>query len=95
MSELGDAVSSAEAVTVGKAAHQLKGSSLTIGAVYVARVAADLEVAAAAGKLAAAGPLLAHLRSALEETAEAFRHRVQPSDAGTKRIGSARPSLTR
>ena len=93
--ELGDAISNEAAVTVGKAAHRLKGSSLTIGAAYVARVAADLEAAAGAGELGTAGPLREHLRGALDETAEAFRNRIEPSDTGKKRIGSARPSLTR
>jgi hypothetical protein len=70
---LSDAIARGEALRVGQTAHMLKGSSRTLGAARVARIAAELEGAAKAGDLTGAEDLLANLRSGLDETENALR----------------------
>nr|MBA2517535.1 PAS domain S-box protein [Solirubrobacterales bacterium] len=66
--ELSGAISHGEAPTVARIAHQLKGSSATLGAVRVASVASELEQAAKTEQLSAAPELLGRLRRGLAET---------------------------
>jgi two-component system, sensor histidine kinase and response regulator len=95
LAELGKAIGSGAADVLAKAAHKLKGSSLTLGAARVASVAAEIEAVAKAGELGGAGALLEQLRAVLDETAEAFQSRAAVPDPGNNKVGSSRPSLTR
>ena len=95
LSELDEAIAGGAVETVRQTGHKLKGSSLTLGAAHVSSIAAELEAIAKAGGLDGAAAVLERLRGALEVTAEAFRSRRAVTDAGEKRVGSTRPSLTR
>lgn len=75
VSELSDAIGRGDAQAVGRTAHKLLGSSSTLGAAHVSRVVSELETAAKAGSLGAAGELVGRLRSALDDTRSAFRSR--------------------
>jgi HPt (histidine-containing phosphotransfer) domain-containing protein len=76
MTELTSAVGRGHAPAVRRAAHNLKGSSRTLGATRVGDVASDLEAAALDGDLSVAGELLDSLRSGLHETENALRSRA-------------------
>ena len=76
MSELSSAVGGGRVPAVRHAAHQLKGSSRTLGATRVGNIAAQLEAAALAGDLSLARELLGRLRSGLDETEQALLRRV-------------------
>ena len=80
MAELRDAVGRGEPLTVRHTAHRLSGSSRTIGATGVARIAGDLELAARTGDLSDAPQLLERLRGELDETRQAFQSRRTPAD---------------
>jgi HPt (histidine-containing phosphotransfer) domain-containing protein len=80
MSELSGAIGRGETLAVGQAAHKVKGSSSTVGAAHAAHVASVLEATAKAGDLTTANELLDRLRSALDETREAFRTRLADPD---------------
>jgi HPt (histidine-containing phosphotransfer) domain-containing protein len=62
-------IQASDPVDVHKAAHNLKGTAATCGAVAVAGVCARLESTALAGNLSAADSLLAELRSEIGEAA--------------------------
>jgi two-component system sensor histidine kinase/response regulator len=72
LSELGEAVERGDALAVGRAAHELKGSSATVGAAGVAHIAAALETAARANDLSAGEHCLDHLRGVLAQTEDAL-----------------------
>jgi CheY-like chemotaxis protein/HPt (histidine-containing phosphotransfer) domain-containing protein len=74
--ELACAAGRGETLTVARTAHKLKGSSVTLGAALVAEIASELEATAQAGDLSVADQLLERLRTALDETREAFRTRA-------------------
>jgi HPt (histidine-containing phosphotransfer) domain-containing protein len=86
VSELSDAIRRSDTLAVGQTAHKLMGSSLTLGAAHVSRIAFELETAANAGDLTVAEELLNELRTGLDETRHAFRIRVaeSPDDDGNR-----------
>ena len=57
-------------------AHKLKGSSNSVGATHVSRVAGKLEACAKGKGLKNAGGLLQSLATAVDETEAAFRERL-------------------
>jgi PAS domain S-box-containing protein len=75
MADLSESIGLGEPLEVGRTAHKLKGSSSTLGAATVSRLAATLELTATAGDLTAANSLMDSLEAGLEETREAFRSR--------------------
>jgi CheY-like chemotaxis protein/HPt (histidine-containing phosphotransfer) domain-containing protein len=72
LSELTQAISRSDTLSVAATAHKLKGASLTLGATHVSRIAAELESAAKTGDLTAASELLDALRTGVDHTREAF-----------------------
>jgi two-component system, sensor histidine kinase and response regulator len=78
--DLADAVTRADADAVARMAHTLRGSSATLGAAHVARIASELERTAKAGDLAPCPALLEALHGALETTRKAFRERTAEPD---------------
>jgi CheY-like chemotaxis protein/HPt (histidine-containing phosphotransfer) domain-containing protein len=76
MAALTAAVTSGDAVAAARTAHKLSGSSRTLGAAHVARVAAELEQTAKTGDLSIAHELLATLGRGLGDTDEAIRARA-------------------
>ena len=83
LSDLGGAVDRADKPMVAQMAHTLRGSSSTLGAAHVARIAAELEATANAGDLTSAAALLDTLRGALEDTSMAFCGRAtEPNNDG-------------
>ena len=72
VSQLGGAIARRETIAVAKTAHQLKGSSATIGAARVSQLACELEMTARNDRLAAAPALLDLLRRSLAETRTAL-----------------------
>jgi PAS domain S-box-containing protein len=93
IAELSGAVGRGEPLTVAQTAHKLKGSSSTLGAAHVSRVASELEAAAKTGDLSAANELLDRLRSGLDETTEALHSRLPenmttPPDSASGRVVS-------
>jgi len=75
VSKLGGAIARGETITVAETAHQLKGTSATIGAARVSQIAGELEMTAQADRLAVAPRLLDSLRCGLAETRTALaRH---------------------
>lgn len=99
LSEIAGAIGRGAAPAVRETAHQLKGSSGTMGAAHVAQLAAQLEMSARAGDLAAAGALLLRLRTALPQTGQAYRDRAGARTAtqasSMQQIDSDRPAATR
>ena len=94
LGELDGAIASDDADSVRKTAHKLKGSSLTLGAVHVGEVAAELEMVAKAGGLSGADAMVVRLRDALGTTRAAFANRSERASAGGKHVGSQRASMT-
>ena len=76
LAQLEGAADGGDLAVVSNIAHRLKGSSATIGAAGVARIAAELEVAAGARDSAAAAELVDALSRALRETDRALRDRI-------------------
>ncbi len=76
IAELKKAYSCADAATVAGLAHKLKGSSNSVGATHVSRVAGKLEACAKGKGLKNAGGLLQSLATAVDETEAAFRERL-------------------
>ena len=94
--ELGDALDSGATLRVAHTAHQLCGSSSSLGAAHVAHIASGLAAAARAGDLTDARERLDQLRAGLDETREAFRRRLPHTNAQAKSRGATddrRPSL--
>jgi len=75
MSVLRDAATKGDDLAVARRAHQLKGASATMGAALVTQIASELETAAKSGDLSCANALMDRLRSALAQTAAAYRTR--------------------
>ena len=75
MSVLRDAATKGDELAVARRAHQLKGASATMGAALVTQIASELETAAKSGDLSFANALVDRLRSALAQTAVAYRTR--------------------
>jgi HPt (histidine-containing phosphotransfer) domain-containing protein len=76
ISAIGGAIGRGEMISVAQAAHKIRGSSVTLGAVRVALILADLEASAKAADLTAAHALLDTLHGAFGDTREAFRSRA-------------------
>jgi two-component system chemotaxis response regulator CheY len=72
---LGGAIGRKESLAVSRTAHTLKGSSSTLGAEYVAEIAAELETMAKTGDLSAAHDALTRLGDGIDGTRDAFQSR--------------------
>ena len=79
MTELSGAIGRGDTLTVGQTAHELNGSSGSLGASHVSHIASELEATANAGDLTVADELLDRLRSAIDDTKKAFRSRLAES----------------
>jgi PAS domain S-box-containing protein len=76
MTDMSVAINRGDTLIVGRAAHKLKGSSCTIGAARVSRIASEVETAVTVGDLAAAGSLVDQLSTDLDGTRQAFQTRM-------------------
>jgi HPt (histidine-containing phosphotransfer) domain-containing protein len=68
VAELDAAIGRGESGAVARTMHDLKGSSATIGATFVCRLAAELEATAKAGELDGAPEIVERLRTGLADT---------------------------
>ncbi len=88
--ELAAAIDCHDMAAVARTAHQIKGASGTVGAAYVAGVAARLEAAGDARDEPTAGALLQALRGGLDATRTSLTSRV----AGPREPRYGRPSTS-
>jgi len=75
LSTMQGAAARGDDISVARTAHQLKGTSATVGATLVSHLASELEVAAKTGDLSTADALVDRMRSALAATGTAFSER--------------------
>ena len=82
MDELSEAITRNDASTVAEVAHKLNGSSAALGVANVSRAADELETAARAGDMAAAGSLMPRLQTDISDARSAFASRpISPAAA--------------